>query len=148
MEAFLCWGGRLPLQLQVQHASMKFPFFLISAQAKRREHQRPFTCLFFKPLISATDAMTWLCVSTPDLMFLHSPLTPTPRKMAHQPFPENHSGIGRDELHSQTQRQGAHHTGEGNAATRAPPMLLKILNLLLSFKTEHKRRLFPKPSML
>merc|ERR1712070_363298 len=49
--------------------SLKFPFFLISAQATpKRASTTPFTCLFFKPLVSATDAMTWLCVSTPDFM--------------------------------------------------------------------------------
>merc|ERR1719230_1056864 len=40
-------------------ASLKFPFFLISAQATpNRASTTPFTCLFFKPLVSATEAMT------------------------------------------------------------------------------------------
>merc|ERR1719359_2104424 len=50
-------------------ANLKFPFFLISAQATpKRASMTPFTCLFFKPLVSATDAMTPDCVSTPDFM--------------------------------------------------------------------------------
>merc|ERR1719375_402956 len=50
-------------------ASLKLPFFLISAQATaKRASMTPFTCLFFKPLVSATDAMTPVCVSTPDFM--------------------------------------------------------------------------------
>merc|ERR1712151_1370852 len=40
-------------------ASLKFPFFLISPQATlNRASTTPFTCLFFKPLVSATEAMT------------------------------------------------------------------------------------------
>merc|ERR1719454_1323804 len=47
-------------------ASLKLPFFLISAQATpKRASTTPFTCLFFNPLVSATDAMTCDCVSTP-----------------------------------------------------------------------------------
>merc|ERR1719321_729812 len=39
--------------------SLKLPFFLISAHATpKRASTTPFTCLFFKPLVSATDAMT------------------------------------------------------------------------------------------
>merc|ERR1712151_542292 len=50
-------------------ASLKLPFFLISAQATaNRASMTPFTCLFFKPLVSATDAITCDCVSTPDFM--------------------------------------------------------------------------------
>merc|ERR1719321_752434 len=50
-------------------ASLKFPFFLISAQATpKRASTTPFTCLFFNPLVSATDAMTCDCVSAPDFM--------------------------------------------------------------------------------
>merc|ERR1719149_278331 len=40
-------------------ASLKFPFFLISCAATpKRDSMTPFTCLFFKPLVSATDATT------------------------------------------------------------------------------------------
>merc|ERR1711862_728030 len=40
-------------------ASLKFPFFLISPQATlKRASITPFTCLFFKPLVSATEEMT------------------------------------------------------------------------------------------
>merc|ERR1719158_684830 len=40
-------------------ASLKLPFFLISPQATlKRDSTTPFTCLFFKPLVSATEAMT------------------------------------------------------------------------------------------
>merc|ERR1719478_2140094 len=40
-------------------ASLNFPFFLISPQATlKRASMTPFTCLFFKPLVSATEAMT------------------------------------------------------------------------------------------
>merc|ERR1740138_1661458 len=40
-------------------ASLKLPFFLISAQATaKRASMTPFTCLPFNPLVSATDAMT------------------------------------------------------------------------------------------
>merc|ERR1711939_560352 len=47
-------------------ASLKLPFFLISAQATpKRASTTPFTCLFFNPLVSATDAMTCDCVSAP-----------------------------------------------------------------------------------
>merc|ERR1719310_1229411 len=50
-------------------ASLKFPFFLISAQATaKRASMTPFTCLFFKPFVSATDAMTPVCVNTPDFI--------------------------------------------------------------------------------
>merc|ERR1711918_231186 len=50
-------------------ANLKLPFFLISLEATlKRASTTPFTCLFFKPLVSATEAMTWLCVSTPDFM--------------------------------------------------------------------------------
>merc|ERR1719482_1287440 len=50
-------------------ASLKFPFFLISVAATpKRASMTPFTCLFFKPFVSATDATTWDCVSTPDFM--------------------------------------------------------------------------------
>merc|ERR1719174_3151684 len=49
--------------------SLKFPFFLISPQATaKRASMTPFTCLFFKPFVSATDAMTAVCVSAPDFM--------------------------------------------------------------------------------
>merc|ERR1719454_1723295 len=52
-------------------ASLKLPFFLISAQATpKRASTTPFTCLFFNPLVSATDAMTCDCVSAPDFMAL------------------------------------------------------------------------------
>merc|ERR1719248_339458 len=50
-------------------ASLKFPFFLISLVATpKRASMTPFTCLFFKPLVSATDAITCDCVSAPDFM--------------------------------------------------------------------------------
>jgi len=50
-------------------ASLKLPFFLISAAATpKRASTTPFTCLFFKPFVSATDAMTWVWVSAPDFM--------------------------------------------------------------------------------
>merc|ERR1719158_244264 len=40
-------------------ASLKLPFFLISPHATlKRAATTPFTCLFFKPLVSATEAMT------------------------------------------------------------------------------------------
>merc|ERR550514_2546979 len=40
-------------------ASLKFPFFLISLVATpKRASMTPFTCLFFRPLVSATEAMT------------------------------------------------------------------------------------------
>merc|ERR1719375_2740318 len=40
-------------------ASLKLPFFLTSPQATlKRDSMTPFTCLFFKPLVSATEAMT------------------------------------------------------------------------------------------
>merc|ERR1719326_2846070 len=52
-------------------ASLKLPFFLISPQATlKRASTTPFTCLFFKPLVSATEAMTWVCVTAPDFMAL------------------------------------------------------------------------------
>merc|ERR1719446_1508548 len=39
--------------------SLKLPFFLISAQATpKRASTTLLTCLFFKPLVSATEAMT------------------------------------------------------------------------------------------
>merc|ERR1719181_927730 len=51
--------------------NLKLPFFLISPQATlKRASTTPFTCLFFKPLVSATEAMTWVCVSAPDFMAL------------------------------------------------------------------------------
>merc|ERR1719506_2730990 len=53
-------------------ASLKLPFFLISPQATlKRDSTTPFTCLFFNPLVSATEAMAWDCVSAPpDFMAL------------------------------------------------------------------------------
>merc|ERR1719375_2820965 len=40
-------------------ASLKLPFFLISPQATlKRGSTTPFTCLLFKPLVSATDEKT------------------------------------------------------------------------------------------
>ena len=40
-------------------ASLKFPFFLISlVVTPKRDSMTPFTCLFFKPFVFATDAMT------------------------------------------------------------------------------------------
>merc|ERR1719238_1138261 len=51
-------------------ASLKLPFFLISAQATaKRASMTPLTSLFFKPLVSATDATTAPCViAPPDFM--------------------------------------------------------------------------------
>merc|ERR1712127_174856 len=51
-------------------ASLKLPLFLISpAATAKRASITPFTCLFFKPLDSATDATTALCViAPPDFM--------------------------------------------------------------------------------
>merc|ERR1719276_495517 len=51
-------------------ANLKFPFFLISAQATaKRASMTPFTCLFFNSFVSATEAITWVWVSTPEVDF-------------------------------------------------------------------------------
>merc|ERR1719454_180754 len=61
----------LALKTQGSLVNGLMPFFLISAQATpKRASTTPFTCLFFKPLVSAMDAMTCDCVSAPDFMAL------------------------------------------------------------------------------
>ena len=64
VDALLCWSSNFNIP-----ASLKFPFFLISlVAAPKRDSMTPFTCLFFRRFVSATDGMTWVCASTPDFM--------------------------------------------------------------------------------
>merc|ERR1719263_1408282 len=50
-------------------ANLKFPFFLIWSHATAiSASTTPFACLVFKPLVSATDARTAVCVMAPPFM--------------------------------------------------------------------------------